>query len=66
MRKNIENRQPSSPGRAEYTEHYRCERNHQGLGNALINGAAVANNDDEVVCRERLGGMLRYYHREAA
>ena len=49
-----------------YVAHYHTERNHQGLGNAMINGTAVANSDGEAVCRERLGGLLRYYHREAA
>ena len=50
----------------EYVEHYHQERNHQGLGNELIQPV-----DDEVVvgkieCRERLGGMLKFYHRRAA
>lgn len=50
-----------------YLEHYHAERNHQGLGNRLIetqsDSAASAGN---IECRERLGGMLRYYHRKAA
>ena len=50
----------------EYVEHDHQQRNHQGLGNELIQPV-----DDEVVagkieCRERLGGMLKYYHRRAA
>jgi transposase InsO family protein len=51
----------------EYLEHYHGERNHQGLGNRL-----VEENDDrqlttgDVQCRERLGGLLKYYHRDAA
>jgi putative transposase len=50
----------------EYTEHYHRERNHQGLGNELINRRA----DDysgrgPVECRERLGGLLRHYRRAA-
>jgi transposase InsO family protein len=51
----------------EYVAHYHAERNHQGLGNAII--APVprpARTVGRVRCRERLGGMLRYYHREAA
>jgi len=51
---------------AEYTEHYHCERNHQGLGNELIERSpqdCVSNRPIE--CRERLGGVLRYYRRAA-
>jgi transposase InsO family protein len=51
----------------EYVAHYHEERNHQGLGNRLIaNPGAVANSDGEVRCRKRLGGLLSYYHRQAA
>jgi len=51
----------------EFAAHYHTERNHQGLGNRLIESdrhaqAAV----DSVTCRERLGGMLRFYHHAAA
>ena len=49
---------------SEYLAHYHGERNHQGLENELIDGcdqAAVG----EVATRERLGGLLRYYHRAA-
>jgi hypothetical protein len=47
--------------------HYHAERNHQGLGNRLIElGEEVGRTAGDVVCRERLGGMLRYYHRKAA
>ncbi len=51
----------------EYTEHYHIERNHQGLGNELIDdqrGAADMNGG--VDQHERLGGMLNYYYRMAA
>jgi len=51
----------------EYLEHYHRERNHQGLDNRLIEpDDAVGSTDGEVVCRQRLGGLLRYYHRTAA
>ena len=51
----------------EYLAYYHAERNHQGLGNRLIDGNEdVGRNDGDVQCRERLGGMLRYYHRQAA
>ena len=50
-----------------FCEHYHRERNHQGLGNRLIEPArAVGDRDGEVICRERLAGMLRYYYRRAA
>jgi putative transposase len=50
-----------------FCEHYHQERNHQGLENRLIEpGKAVGGCDGEVICRERLGGMLRYYYRRAA
>ena len=51
----------------EFTAHYHGERNHQGLGNCLIDpGGEVGQKIGEVQCRERLGGMLRYYYRDAA
>ena len=51
----------------EYVAHYHAERNHQGLGNAIIAPAPCPKGTTgRVRCRERLGGMLRYYHREAA
>jgi len=51
----------------EFILHYHAERNHQGLGNRLIEpGEEVHRTAAEVKCRERLGGMLRYYDREAA
>ena len=52
---------------AEYLAHYHGERNHQGLENALLNGGPVAANENgRVQRRERLGGLLNYYHRAAA
>jgi putative transposase len=51
----------------QFLEHYHAERNHQGLGNRLIDaGAEVGRRAGEVHCRERLGGVLRYYYRPAA
>ncbi len=50
-----------------FAAHYHEERNHQGLGNKLINpGNEVGQKVGEVQCRERLGGMLRYFYRNAA
>jgi hypothetical protein len=51
----------------EFVEHYHGERNHQGLGNHLIDPTeSVGECAGDVHCRERLGGLLRYYHRQAA
>ena len=52
---------------SDYVEHYRAERNHQGKGNILLfpRGTNICR-DGPVRCRERLGGLLRYYHQEAA
>ncbi len=50
-----------------YLAHYHCERNHQGLGNKLIEpDDEIDQHQGEIQCRERLGGLLRYYHRAAA
>jgi putative transposase len=51
----------------EYVEHFHAERNHQGKGNVLLfpRGTNIRR-DRSVLCRERLGGLLRYYHQEAA
>jgi hypothetical protein len=52
----------------EYVEHYHHERNHQGKGNVLL--FPVVSQDTAragpIQCRERLGGLLKYYEREAA
>ena len=50
----------------EYLAHYHLERNHQGVGHKLLKGRAAANSDGAIVCHQRLGGMLKYYSREAA
>src|SRR6266498_52954 len=51
----------------QYLAHYHTERNHQGLDNHLIaQEGAVGGQTGPVVRRERLGGLLSYYHREAA
>lgn len=50
----------------EYVEHYHRERNHQGLDNKLLERAPPASPDAEVRRRQRIGGLLNYYYREAA
>src|SRR5881396_3035666 len=52
---------------AEFVAHYLLERNHQGLGNRLIVPIEATGETAETVQRrQRLGGMLNYYYREAA
>lgn len=51
----------------EYLEHYHAERNHQGLGNELIEPGYDADSvAGRIECHERLGGMLTFDHRRAA
>jgi len=52
----------------EFVEHYHAERNHQGKGNVFL----FPSEDEEhgpcpnsIRCRERLGGLLKYYRRAA-
>ena len=48
-------------------ELYHIERNHQGLGNRLLKSPDIVSSiNDPIHCRERLGGMLNFYYREAA
>ena len=54
---------------AEYISHHQHERNHQGQGNVVLFPMAedrVGETDGPIVVRERLGGMLKFYHRPAA
>ncbi len=48
----------------EFVAHYHEERNHQGIGSQLIDkppdGPA---NVGPIRTKERLGGMLKFYHR---
>jgi len=52
----------------QYVEHYHRERNHQGLGNQLIEAlpANTSAGEGTVRRRQRLGGVLNYYDRDAA
>ena len=51
----------------EYVEHYHRERNHQGLDNRLLQQAPLPQRAaTHVQRRDRLGGLLNFYHREAA
>ena len=51
----------------EFISHYHRERNHQGLENALTEAdERVGSRHGNVRCCKRLGGLLSYYHRDAA
>jgi hypothetical protein len=50
---------------AEFVAHYHAERNHQGIGNELIQPFERAEGQGRVRCRQRIGGMLNYYYRAA-
>jgi len=49
-----------------YIVHYNEERHHQGMGNMLLGEQDGPANTGPIACHERLGGMLKFYHREAA
>ena len=50
----------------QFLEHYHEERNHQGKSNVLLFPAPAPLEPGRrrcIRCRERLGGLLRYYSR---
>jgi hypothetical protein len=47
-------------------DHYHTERNHQGIGNELIERPLVQRTGGPVRRRRRVGGVLNYYYRSAA
>jgi len=51
-----------------YVTHYHYERNHQGKDNVLLfpSSGQGCESQGPIQCRERLGGLLKYYEREAA
>jgi hypothetical protein len=52
-----------------FCEHYHSERNHQGKGNVLLFPGVEElpkRRESSIDCRERLGGLLKYYYRRAA
>jgi transposase InsO family protein len=52
----------------EYVGHYHAERPHQGKGNVGLISVVdhSRRRTGPLRCRERLGGLLKYYHRDAA
>ena len=50
-----------------YVEHFHQERNHQGLENNIpFHAEHVGKASGEIKTKERLGGLLKYYYRDAA
>ena len=52
----------------EFVAHYLGERPHQSLGNRPLNQAADAKPPEKgrILCKRRLGGLLKHYYRKAA
>jgi putative transposase len=52
----------------EHVAHYHFERNHQGIANNLVFLLHDMEKDSgkPIECRERLGGLLKFYHQRAA
>jgi hypothetical protein len=53
---------------SDFIEHFHVERNHQGKGNVLLfpeTAEKRTRGGRAVFCRERLGGLLKYYCRAA-
>jgi hypothetical protein len=48
---------------AQYVTHYHEERNHQGKNNLLLFPAPATQcrRGTKIFCKQRLGGLLRYY-----
>ena len=54
---------------SNYLDHVHHERNHQGKGNLLlfpVGAAASPTQPSTIRCRERFGGLLKYYYSYAA
>ena len=49
-----------------YVDHFHGERNHQGKENLLFFPSEDIGQIGQVRCRERLGSLLKFYHRTAA
>jgi putative transposase len=54
----------------QFVDHYLIERYHQGIGSRIIQPKTLPSNDnamrEPIECRSRLGGLLNFYHRQAA
>ena len=51
----------------EYQVHFHAERNHQGIGNVIpFPDSRSLTQHGAIHCSERLGGLLKFYHRQVA
>ena len=51
----------------EYVAYFNAERPHQAMDNSPLTGSVGETpSDGEILCQERLGGLLRHYYRKAA
>ena len=53
----------------EFVHHFHQERNHQGKENVILfpePADPIGEDSGGITSRERLGGLLRFYHWEAA
>jgi transposase InsO family protein len=53
----------------QYVDHFHGERNHQGKGNVILfpmPADRIGESTGEIQTRERLGGLLKFYYRQAA
>jgi len=51
----------------EYIAHHQTERTHQGIGNVIpfpVHASDPKPRDGPVICKERLGGLSRFYRRK--
>ena len=54
---------------SDYVLHFHDERNHQGKGNVILFPRPedrIGESTGQIQTRERLGGLLKFYYREAA
>jgi len=54
---------------SHYVSHFHGERNHQGKGNVILfprSEDRIGKSTGEIQTRERLGGLLKFYYRDAA
>jgi transposase InsO family protein len=54
---------------SSYVSHFHAERNHQGKGNVILfpePADRIGQSSGKIGTRERLGGLLKFYYREAA
>jgi len=50
----------------KYLDHYHDHRNYQGIKNLRITPPPSEPMEGKIICDQQLGGILKYYHRQAA